>query len=178
MKNLNLENVEEAKEYQRLVAGGYICKITKVEDTPDKEYLKIEYDIEQGEFKDYFKNLFAAKNFWGGRFIRSYKESALSFFKSFTTSVENSNNGYKFDNDETKLVGKLVGLVLGEEEYNANDGSVKNRLYVKETRSVDSIKKGDFAIPDIKYLVNKPQQAATGDGFVNADTDLEELPFN
>ena len=191
MRDLDLANVEAATEYKRLSAGGYICKITKVTDVPMNQntgkgdYLKIEYDVTQGEFKNYFSDLFASKDFWGGSFIRSYKESALSFFKAFTTSVENSNKGFVFGNDEQKLVGKAIGLVLGEEEYNANDGSMKNRLYVKDVRSVDSIKKNDFEVPELKMLAGSqstsrpiPNQTA-GDGFANiADGIDESLPFN
>lgn len=184
MKNVDLTNVEEAKEYVRLAAGGYICKITKVEDVPGKEYLKIYYDIAQGDFKGYFTDLMDAKNFWGGTFIKSYKETALSFFKAFTTAVENSNPKYKFDNDETKLVGRLVGLVLGEEGYVANDGSSKNRLYVKETRSIDVIKNKQFEVPEYKPCPGGRQVGSTpssvdSNGFMNIPDGIdEELPFN
>ena len=33
--------VEEAKEFEMLPSGGYVCQILRVEDVPDKEYLKI-----------------------------------------------------------------------------------------------------------------------------------------
>jgi hypothetical protein len=183
MKNVDLANVEEAKEYVRLGAGGYICKITKAEDVPDREYLRIEYDIAQGDFKDYFKDLFEAKNFWGGKLIKSYKVTALSFFKAFITAVEKSNAKFKFDNDETKLVGKLVGLVLGEEGYIGNDGSSKSRLYVKEVRSIDVIKNGEFEVPLYKPCAGestyKSAPVADNNGFMNIPDGIdEELPFH
>lgn len=179
MKNVNWDGVQEATEYSRLAPGGYICRITKATDVPDKEYLKLEYNIAEGEFKDYFKQLNESKNFWGGNFVRSYKESALSFFKAFKTAVEGSNSGYKFINDENTLVGKLVGLVLGEEEYEANDGSTKNRLYVDQVRNVESIKKKDFKIPELKTLKPKSGKASVpGDGFMNIPDGLgEDMPF-
>lgn len=169
MKNLNLVNVQEAQEFKNLIAGGYVAKITVVEDKTDKEYLRVEYDIAEGEFKGYFGELFDRANFWGGNFIKSYKEKALPFFKGFITAVENSNKNYVFDNDETKLVGKLVGIVLGVEEYTGNDGSVKTRLYVSDVRSIDKIKKGDYKIPQKKIIERK-------DEFITIDTD-EDLPF-
>ena len=141
MRDLGLANVQEAQEFKRLTTGAYICKITAVEDVEDKEYLKVEYDVAEGEFKDYYKDLYEKKNFWGGKLIRSYKESAKPFFKSFIVAVENSNSGYKFDNDEKKLVGKLVGLVLGEEEYKKQDGTIGTRLYVTRTIQVNDVKK-------------------------------------
>ena len=85
MKNVNLQNVEEAKDFERLPAGGYVCGITAVEDVADKEYLKIEFDIAEGDFKNYYRDLYQSKAFWGGNFVKSYKDKALPFFKGFIT---------------------------------------------------------------------------------------------
>lgn len=175
MKNINWDNVEEAREYERLAPGGYICKITAVEDVGKNEYLRIEFDVDEGKFKGYFLDLYKSKGFWGGTFYKSYKESALSFFKAFKTSVEESNPGYIFDNDESTLVGKRVGLVLAEEEYKGNDGKIKTRLYVDRARNVESIRKGDFKIPEKKMLPKDYQQPS----YQSADNlPDEELPFD
>ena len=152
MKALDLANVEDRKEFSKVQPGGYVCRIESVQDVVEKEYLKIEYDFAEGEHKQHYFELFQAKGFWGGRFIRSYKEKALPFFKSFNTAVENSNPGYKWDNDERKLLTKFVGLVLAEEEYRKNDGKIGTRLYVDQTRSVDEIRKGNFKVPELKRL--------------------------
>jgi len=175
MKNLNLENVQEAAEYKKVTPGGYVCGITSVKDVTDKEYLKIEYEIAEGEFKGYYRELEASKGFWGASFIKSYKESALPFFKAFITSVEKSNNGFKFANDETKLRGKYVGLVLGEEEYRGNDGSIKTRLYVDQVHSVDKIKSGDFKVPAFKPLSGSSSYSSSS---INEEAEDSELPFN
>jgi hypothetical protein len=175
MKNINWNEVEEAQEFKRLGVGGYICKITSATDEVEKEYLKLEYDVADGEFKNYYKELFDKKQFWGGKFIRSYKEKALPFFKGFITSVEKSNNGFKFDNDESKLIGKLVGLVIGEEEYRKSDGTVGTRLYVDKITSVDGIKKGEFLVPPIKKLELTAQEVAEW-SMLQAQAD-ETLPF-
>lgn len=172
MKYKDLTNIQAAGEYTKLQPGGYICQITKVEDFSEKEYLKIEYDIADGEFKKYFKELSEKFNFWGGNFIRSYKDSALPFFKAFTTAVEESNRGYNFDYDEHKLVGKYIGLILGEEEYISKDGELKTRLYVSGTRSVDTIRKGTFKVPELKRLELQPQPQQSD----NQITD-DDLPF-
>ena len=174
MRDLGLASVQEAQEFKRLTTGAYICKITAVEDVEDKEYLKVEYDVADGEFKDYYKDLNEKKNFWGGKLIRSYKESAKPFFKSFVVAVENSNSGYKFDNDEKKLVGKLIGLVLAEEEYKKNDGTIGVRLYVANTKSVADIKKGGIDIPQLKRLAGYSEDKAA---FTTIDNIDEDLPF-
>lgn len=150
MKNINWNEVEEAQEYEKVATGGYVCGITAVEDVTEKEYLKLEFDIAEGPLKNYYRGLYEAKNFWGGKFIKSYKEKAQKFFKGFITAIENSNKGFKFDNDEAKLKRKLVGLVLSEEEYEAKDGTIKTRLYVSDVRSVDKIRSGDFEVKPLK----------------------------
>jgi hypothetical protein len=175
MRDLGLGSIEEATEYKRIGTGGFTCKITKVEDVTDKEYLKIEYDVADGDFKNYYQELFDSKSFWGGKFIKSYKEKALPFFKGFITSIENSNKGFKFDNDETKLVGKLIGLIVGEEEYNKADGTVGNRLYVDKCTSVDKIKSGEFEVPAAKKLPISAAEKAAWSALSSAGED--ELPF-
>lgn len=155
MKKINLAEVKEAAD-GRLPAGGYICKYTMVKDVPEKEYLYMEYDIAKGEYAGYYLGLSEKFNFWGGKCYRSYKENALSMFKRMCSAVSKSNNGYVFDGDtnadEQTLTGKLVGLVLCEEEYVGNDGEVKTRLYVDRECPVEDIINGKFKVKPIKRL--------------------------
>lgn len=173
MKNLGLENVEEARDFEAPPAEGYICRITSVEDVVNKEYLRIEYDIAEGDFKDYYSQLYKNRGFWGGSMIRSYKEKALPFFKSFITAVEKSNPGFHFDSDEKKLIGKLLGLVLAEEEYLSNSGEVKTRLYADKPRSVEAIRTGDYKVPLKKLLEQPPADTAP----VSNDFATGDVPF-
>lgn len=184
MKKLDLTNVQEAGTSQRLPAGGYVCRYTNVTDVPEKEYLYMEYDIMEGEYKGYFADLSERAGFWGGKCFRSYKEKALPMFKRMCTSVTRSNKGFVFDGaknaDEKTLIGKAVGLVLGEEEYEANNGEVKTRLYVAYECSVDTIRKGEFKIPALKEI-EKPKEApkVTGnEGFMQVpDSESDSIPW-
>lgn len=165
MKQINNWNeIKEAGEFDSLPAGGYVAVIKNVEDDPQKEYLKISFDIAEGNFKDYYLELYKSMNFWGGSFYRSYKETAQAFFKGFITAVEESNAGYKFNFDETTLKGKKIGVVLREEEYvpqqGPNAGQVRTRLIVDEVRSVDKIRKGDFKVKEKKLLENQLPSAS------------------
>lgn len=193
MRQVNLENVQEAGEFERLGAGGYVCKITKVTDVPVNEntgkgdYLQIEYDITEGEHKDYYKHMQESLDFWGGRYIRSYKEKALPMFKRMCSAISKSNPGFVFDggkqnSDEQTLVGKYVGLVLAEEEYIGNDGSKKTRLYVNSEKDIKDIRSGNFKVPEIKKLKNDggtTQAKTDANGFINIpDGADEEVPFN
>jgi hypothetical protein len=181
MRPIDLSKVEEVKEFERVVPGGYVCGITNVTDYPEQEYLLIEYDIAEGSKKNYYRQLQEAKGFWGGKFVKSYKEKALPFFKGFITAIENSNAGYKWNYDESSLKRKLVGLVLGEEEYYKADGGVGTRLYVSQIHSVDKIRSCDYKIPELKRLANAPINdipafsSVKADGFEEISDD--DLPF-
>lgn len=154
MKSIDLTNVKEASESVRLQPGGYVCKIVSVRDVPADEKLIVEYDIVEGDFKGYYETLYSKHGFWAGKTTRSYKEKALPFFKAFITAVEQSNRGYRWNSDENNLVGKLVGIIMQNEEYRGNDGEVKSRLNAWGFRDVSKIRSGDFKIPADKKLAD------------------------
>lgn len=174
MKPINNWNEVQASndDFRRPAAGGYICRIIRVTDAPDKEYLHIEYDIEEGEFKGHWQETAERFGWWGGDFYRSYKDSALGMFKGFTNAVEGSNKGYKWDWNEKALEGKLIGLVLGEEEYIKNDGSVATRLKVRSNKTIDEIKDGRFRIPKLKKLSGGSEASTVPAGFQPVESDM------
>lgn len=179
----NIASVQEAGDSKRLPAGGYICKYTNVEDNPKKNYLYMEFDIAEGDFKGYFADLDERAGFWAGKCYRSYKENALPMFKRMCSAVTKSNKGFIFDGnqhcDESTLVGKKVGMILGEEEYIGNDGSTKTRLYVAREVDIADIKAGKFKIPELKKLNNTNTEIEQDDDFMNVPKDAdEENPFN
>ncbi len=180
MQNINWNEVEEVKDFEKLPAGGYVCGITSVEDKPDKEYLYIEFDIAEGEFKNYYRNLYEKKDFWAAKFIKSYKEKARGFFKKMLTAFEKSNPGFKFDNDEKKLKRKLIGLVLGYEEYVGNDDKIKERITVTDFLSVDDVRAGRFEVPKLKKLDDDEYDRVSDKnaGFTDvSDEEDGDLPF-
>lgn len=187
MKSIDLTNVQESTDNERLSPGAYICKITGVEDVPINpstgkgDYLRIYYDIAEGHFEGYYEGIREAHPDWTfiGTYIRSYKEAALGMFKRFCSAVSKSNTPYVFDGktnaDETTLIGKKIGLVLQEEEYIGNDGSRKKRLIVNKEFPISEISKQK--VPDPKLLpVENKAAAQADDGFMTV-TDTEELPF-
>lgn len=161
-------------EFKKLPPGGYICAILSAEDVPEKEYIKIVYDIAAGEYADYYSDDWGKDNLWAHTIYRSYKESAAGMFKAFINAIEESNKGYKWNFDEKTLKGKLIGIVLGEEEYIGNDGSVKTRLKDRSTKSVRDIEENRFRIPKIKKLEEEQGTGSSAPaGFVESD----DLPF-
>ena len=178
MRNVNWTSVEEAKGFEMIPAGGYVCQILRVEDNESKEYLNIEFDVAEGDRKDYFSEQAAFLNFWTGKFIKSYKKTAEKFFKSLLTAAEKSNTNFDIQtfNDPKQLEGKMIGLTIGHEKYLGNDNKEKTRIYVDQTRSVEEIRKGNFDIPKEKINEKLKNAQSLGSDFSLMDTD-DDIPF-
>ena len=171
--------------------GGYVVEIKNVFDVEDKQYLKIEWDYTEAPWAGYNRDTYARAEFWPSRLIRSYKTKALPFFKAFKEAVEASNRGYVFhESDVQSLRGKLIGVVLREEEYMGNGGEIRTRLDVAQVKTVDAIRANDFTIPAKKrytgssgYSPQSPAPSApnngfSGGGFMEVSDEDGDLPFD
>lgn len=171
-------------EYRRLESGGYICVIKNVIDVPEKEYLKILIDIAEGDFKNYFNDLYEKyNNKWSnsGTTIRSYSEKSINYFKGMMSSIEQSNAGFVYteNTDIMQLIGKKVGVVFGEEEYLDNQGIKKIAIKPRSIISTKRIEENDYTLPAIKALSDNDKQRLEAieqnNEFVEVDT--ANLPF-
>ena len=182
MRDLGLANVEETTFGEKLPVGGYVVRITDVEDVPDKEYLWIVYDVEEAyidgkltdEYSGHYSDDWGKNNGWAHRFLRSYKESALGMFKAFANRVEESNRGFKWNQcNENELIGKEVGVVLQKRFYTNDKGDDKEVLEVRSVYASQDIRSGDFKIPaprDDREKVGNVVDAASC-------VDDEDVPF-
>jgi hypothetical protein len=182
MKHIDMTNVQEAGEFERVPAGAYVCVIRNVEDFPNKEYLKVTYDIAAGKYAGYYDKIRAdhADWAWTGAYVKSYKTKALPMFKRFCSAVSKSNGNFVFDGntinaDERTLIGKRIGLVFQDEEYYGNDGNKKTRLIVARECPVDKV--AEQKIPNPKKLPDEPQSGGV-DAFMSIPDGMdEEMPF-
>lgn len=172
-------------EYERLNAGGYICKIISAKEEKSKSgkrMLVLALDILEGEKKDFFRNRFndnsnPDKKWPAGAIYRQMLEGekAAGFLKGLMTSLEASNDGFKWDWDEKKLANLKCGAIFGEEEYEKMDGSVGTTTKVKFIRTIKAIQDGNFKVPELKKL---PEKGEAFEDFVNSVTsDNDDLPF-
>ena len=167
-------------DFKRLPAGGYIAKITAVEDKDDKEYLSIVFDVAEGEFKAFYSDAWGKEHPYAHSFVRSYKEKALGMFKGFLQAVDESNNtdfvkraekGFP----EGELVGKLIGLLIGYEEYRSDRGELRERTRVTATRSVETIRSGNYKVPELKKIEDSMPSSGPVKGFEQVNE--ADLPF-
>lgn len=184
-----VQGYEEAQaitgEYERLNAGGYICKIVSAKEEKSKSgkrMLVLALDIIEGDKKDFFRNRFnednrTEKKWPSGAIYRQMLEGekAAGFLKGLMTSLEASNEGFKWDWDEKKLANLKCGAIFGEEEYEKMDGSVGTTTKIKFIRTVKAIQDGNFKVPELKKL---PEKGEAFEDFVNSVTsDNNDLPF-
>jgi len=160
----------EVVEFNNLGAGPQICRILKVEDVQEKEYIKMAIDIIEGEYKDNFRQQFDNSTFepkkWShtATLYRSYKPTAARFFAAFITALEKSNDGYKWDWDESKFKNKKIVCNFGIEEYLSDDYDdngnqiVKQSLKIVEVRSLEALANGDIETKEPKLLDLKQGQ--------------------
>jgi len=195
MPDINLDeyNNTEANtgEYKKMPAGGYVCAIQAVrvdgkdgygnaiDYVAEKMYVKLIWDIIEGDFagrysEDYWT---VPEHDYGHQFFLSWKN--MSAFKNSIQCLDESNPGFDalsaFRADKWELfVGKKLGLVIGEEEYIANDGNVKTRYTLPRIKSVQDIREGRYRVPKLKELANKPVSVESST--TSKDT-YDDVPF-
>lgn len=167
MERINNWNELEAKgmeDFKSLPIGAYECIIKKAEvhknqDT-QKESFKVEVDIATGDYKDYFQKRYDnntnSNKKWDNNATRylAFQGDNASYFKGFITCVENSNIGYTWDWDETKLKGKKICGVFQYEEYEKQDGSKAVKVRLNKFRSLDKMKEANENLSDSVKLLN------------------------
>lgn len=173
---------------ERLPAGGYICRIMKawVETTMNgSEQLVLALEIAEGNYAGFIKRQFDSRKTSNPKAVwpALFKQFTLGtdgqtnpFFKGMLKSIEESNTGYVWNWQEETLANKMIGMIFREEEFEANDGSVKTTVRPAFPRSVQRIRDGVEA-PEIRRL-NKPTYTANNmqnAGFTPVDDD--KLPW-
>ena len=179
-------------ERKILPAGGYVCKILKAEETESrtgKQMVKVAFDIAEGEFKGYFREMFDAWKanaddpqsvkwpFTGTKWILLYDNEGATNrgFKSFCTALEDSGtNAWKKETfDVQALKDAKVGIIFRREEHEYMN-TRSWRTVPAWFRSVDAVKAGDFTVPDDKPLPQKVGNFEITDSFSAAE---DEIPF-
>lgn len=165
MEKINNWDEVEAKgmeDFRALPIGAYECVIKEAgeytSEQSGKTSFKVAVDIATGDYKDYYQNRFDNNTNdnkkWDNNATRylAFEGDNVAYFKGFITCVENSNPGYKWDWDETKLVGKKVCGVFQYEEYKNQEGKKGVKVRLTKFRSLDKMK--DIRVSDIIKLLD------------------------
>ena len=171
-----------------LPAGGYIAKIVDIDDRnwlghSEPAHL-IMMDIAEGEHMAiYQKNNQGADkprwlSYWFAEPSKDSPDWLLSKVGGIQTSLAESNESVDLSNPHL-WKGKLVGVVVGEEEAESNSGTVYTRPYVSYICSTIRIRKGEnqpggYKIPKLKTLKAPRPLSSTEmpDSFSAAEDDI------
>ena len=199
MEKINNWNEIEAKgmeDFKALPIGAYECvikeaNIHKNQET-GKESFRVAVDIASGEYKDYYQNRYDSNNNankkWDNNATRylAFQGDNVAYFKGFITSIENSNVGYTWDWDESKLVGKKICGVFQYEEYENQEGKKGVKVRLNKFRSLDKMKDIDVSY-NVKLLNGsymsiddyneRKEEATTPFNNLVETTDDSDLPF-
>lgn len=163
----DFDNVQAYGDFKPLPAGGYVCRIMNVEETNAKSsgapMIRISLDIAEGEYKDYFANMYrndtrADKKWNAGAIVNQLvydtngNNSTNRGFKTFCTAAEESNQGFMIQWGAAFgqcFRNRLVGVIFRREEYMGTDGKTHWSTKANSFRSVQTIREGKFdPIPD------------------------------
>ena len=149
-------------DFRGLPIGAYECVIMDARvnhnEQSGKDTFKVSVDIASGEFKDYFRKMYEndtrIDRKWNNNAVKylSYTGDNVAFFKGFIKTIENSNIGYVWDWDETKLKGKKVCGVFQYEEYEKQDGTRGIKVRLTKFRSLDKL--GKIEVSDSVKLLD------------------------
>ena len=125
-------------KFPMLPAGPYVAKIINVKidgEEPDQSLI-LRLDIAEGEYEGYYTKRYKAEDAKKSKYPTKYKgdlriripnkdnpnaqypESDIRRFNDAMYRIEQSNHGYRWDWNETGLIGKIVGLNVRAGEYN------------------------------------------------------------
>ena len=164
---------EPSRTTEALPAGGYVAKIVKAEEAHYDwgNMLLIYFDIVEGDFKGHFQNNYNAQTGenkkWKGVMRQSVPKDDGSekdgwtkrSFNNAIWAIEDSNKGFKWDWDETKLKGKTVGVLFRNKEWEY-EGRTGWTTECAMLASAEDIRNGKFKLPKDKPLANKPSATA------------------
>lgn len=197
---------QQSTSFETIPAGAYVGKIlgAKVENVEmggaPAQRLIIQMDVTEGEYKDHYQNQFKNAQSAGGNFPAKFKgvlrlniprpgdqfeAGNRRALENAAWALEQSNSGYHWDWDETKLKGLNVGFSVRERDWLMEENGVVTgsgtTTEIARLESVSAVREEKVKPMRKKELseANKAKlaaQSATQNGYVPAETD-DELPF-
>ena len=188
------------KDFQQLPKGAYVVKFmsAKEDKWPSGDpYIKIPFDIAEGEYKDFYAHQFEASKANNEDAVWPYdavfnlnipddgsKEYVWKNWNSFFADLEDSNNGFVFAGDVKSLKGKIIGGKFRIKQTEKN-GKVYDHTELRWTCVAADVRNGkagnlpnDYLIEDQKKRSSAPVQRPDPDEFMNVpEGDEEEFPF-
>lgn len=178
-------------ETMKLPAGGYVVEIKAAEKevtNKGSEYIKVAFDICEGDYAGFFVNQYRSSTFRDKQYKGRIKlwlpngdgsdldNVSLKTLKTNITAIEESNNGFRWNWDTDTLKGLKTGLVFRNREYLTDDG--KHGFYTEPFRfyDIEKIRSGEFEVPPTKMLDEKTDNNPLFDNQQSQQQSAPETP--
>lgn len=181
-------NEAPAQRAHMLPAGAYVAaiKAVKIDGAEPDQRLVLRLEITEGEWAGYFTKRYQHDS--GGRFEAKYKgdyylqipnkanprrqhyDWDVNAFNAAIYNITASNPGFAWDWDETKLVGKIVGINVRQGTYNGAPYTRIGRL-----EDANAVRAGTVqAMPPMAARSSQPAEPEqpAAPTFTPMDTDL------
>lgn len=166
--------------------GAYVAKIrsAKEETFFDRPCIEITLDIAEGEYKGRYEAVWRdQEEKWGKATFRGVfrlipyqdgdEEYVKSRFEGNLWAVQESNTGYRWDWDEKKLVGKMVGISVRNRLYTYKDKD-RSTTEIAEFVPVDDVRAGKVKLKPDSDKRKKDEEASTdGSEFTEVSKDVD-----
>lgn len=206
---INYSGIEahESVSVNNLPVGAYVGKIIKAEvETVGSgenafERLKIAVDVTEGDYKDHFRNQYNAS--LNGRYpakwkgvIRynipkpgsQYENGQKKALEHLAFCLEDSNAGYRWDGDETKMAGLVIGFSVREFDWIMERDGVLDSGTSTEIGRAESVKrvkagevkpmrKRELSAKDKEKLISYQESMAIANENGMTAVQEEDLPF-
>ena len=188
----NWNEIKEFTERPKLPVDAYVCKVKQVaiQNTRNgSPQICVLFDIFEGEWRNFYADEYESdtrdSKKWKGvlrLFVPKYDgskndETTIRILKGFASAFEKSNLGYVFNGDETKLVGKLVGIVFRNEEWEY-EGKTGWTARPYRAISVADVRSGEFRLPKDKPLKKEENSSADVHNTYGSYPDFYSVPGN
>ena len=196
MRSLNWNSIQSSGDggFTPLPAGPYVARITQFIDVDDeaeregkpnnplKEYVKVVFDIAEGEHAGYYSDDWGKAHPYAHQFIMSYKETAQGMLKGRLEAIQASNPGFDpfaaWNAARADMfVNRLVGINLQEEEYE-RDGEVKTRMNVCQVVDAQRVRDGKVKPRAKKSIGGGGSAKAAAPTLKKEELYTGEIPFD
>lgn len=186
INRVNMDGVKPYGDSNILPKGGYVMKILGVTVKQNRvgQYLELSCDVCEGEYKDFFANDYRnqsdPKKWHCNAFVNVPRDDGTEkdgwtkrAFATFIDALEQSNSGYHFDWDETKMKGLIAGGLFVIREYEGQNGDIRQGTTLASWTTADKVRNNKFKLPKDKLL--KREDSSSSSGFTPVTDD--DLPF-
>lgn len=176
---------QRRRSFERLPKGAYVLVIKAAEEFHYKDggdAIKIYFDIAEGEYLGFYQKQYNANTSedkkWpmdANYLLRVPNDNSEEWvwknWNSFMADLEDSNNGYVFDNNLMSLRGRLIGGLFRNEQ-SEYQGKIYDHTRLYWSATVEDVREGTYG----KLPKDKVLEASTTGSSIPASNDWMSVP--